>query len=135
MTQDVYYNSLGKLPYIKDVLDKAIFKPLAKGYRMFPQPVRSGTSNFLSNLSLVVTIPNNVLQGDLKRFVYAGSGCAIYGAQAPLPLKEDFVSMHLSTPYQISKMAGELYCNFYWCWRFNNDFYKFKYNRLLEIGS
>jgi nucleoside-diphosphate-sugar epimerase len=55
-----------------------------------------------------------VLQGGVKRFVYAGSGCAIYGTQAPLPLKEEFISMHLSTPYQISKMAGELYCNFYW---------------------
>jgi nucleoside-diphosphate-sugar epimerase len=50
----------------------------------------------------------------LQRFVYAGSGCAIYGAAAPLPLKEEFMSMHLTTPYQISKMAGELYCNFYW---------------------
>ena len=47
-------------------LDKAVFKPLAKGYRKLPQPVRSGTSNVLSNLSNVVTIPNNVLQGDLK---------------------------------------------------------------------
>ena len=32
------------------VLDKVIFKPLAKGYRMFPQPIRSGTSNALSTL-------------------------------------------------------------------------------------
>jgi nucleoside-diphosphate-sugar epimerase len=56
----------------------------------------------------------SVLHGNLKRFVYAGSGCAIYGAAAPLPLKEEFMSMHLTTPYQIPKMAGELYCNFYW---------------------
>ena len=48
------------------VLDKAIFKPLAKGYRLFPQPIRSGTSNALSNLGNVVTIPNNVLQGQFK---------------------------------------------------------------------
>ena len=48
------------------VLDKAIFRPLAKGYRMFPQPVRSGTSNALNNLSNIVTIPNNVLQGQFK---------------------------------------------------------------------
>ena len=48
------------------VLDKAIFRPLAKGYRMFPQPIRSGTSNALNNLSNVVTIPNNVLQGQFK---------------------------------------------------------------------
>ena len=48
------------------VLDKAIFKPLAKGYRMFPKPIRSGTSNALTNLSNVVTIPNNFLQGQFK---------------------------------------------------------------------
>ena len=47
-------------------LDKIIFKPLAKGYRVFPQPIRSGTSNALSNLGNVVTIPNNVLQGQFK---------------------------------------------------------------------
>ena len=35
------------------VLDKVIFKPLAKGYRMFPQPIRSGTSNALSNLEML----------------------------------------------------------------------------------
>jgi nucleoside-diphosphate-sugar epimerase len=49
----------------------------------------------------------------VERFVYASSGCSIYGSSAPLPLKEDFMSMHLSTPYQITKMLGELYCNFF----------------------
>ncbi|OGC11353.1 nucleotide sugar epimerase [candidate division WOR-1 bacterium RIFOXYA12_FULL_52_29] len=49
----------------------------------------------------------------VKRFVYASSGCSIYGSHAPMPLKEDFMSMHLSTPYQITKMLGELYCNFF----------------------
>ena len=47
-------------------LDKIIFKPLAKGYRILPQPVRSGTSNVLTNISNVVTIPNNLLQGQIK---------------------------------------------------------------------
>ncbi len=46
-------------------------------------------------------------------FVYASSGCSIYGSSAPLPLREEFMSMHLSTPYQITKMLGELYCNFF----------------------
>ena len=49
----------------------------------------------------------------VERFVYASSGCSIYGSNAPLPLKEDFVSINLSSPYQISKMLGELYCNFF----------------------
>jgi UDP-glucose 4-epimerase len=48
-----------------------------------------------------------------KRVVYASSGCSIYGSSAPLPLKEDFMSMHLTTPYQITKMLGELYANFF----------------------
>ena len=68
----------------------------------------------VSQLGTIKMLEHAVLFGGVKRFVYAGSGCAIYGAQAPLPLKEDFVSLHLSTPYQISKMGGELYCNFYW---------------------
>lgn len=47
------------------------------------------------------------------RVIYASSGCSIYGSQAPLPLKEEFMSMHLTTPYQITKMLGELYANFF----------------------
>lgn len=49
----------------------------------------------------------------VERFIYASSGCSIYGSNSPLPLKEDFMSMHLSSPYQITKMLGELYCNFF----------------------
>ena len=67
----------------------------------------------ISGLGTIKILEYSVLT-DIEKFVYAGSGCAIYGAQAPLPLKEDFVSLHLSTPYQISKMTGELYCNFYY---------------------
>ena len=46
-------------------LDSVIVEPLATGYRQLPSPIRTGTSNFLSNISLLSTIPNNVLQGDL----------------------------------------------------------------------
>ena len=48
-----------------------------------------------------------------EKVVYASSGCSIYGSAAPLPLKEEFMSMKLTTPYQITKMLGELYANFY----------------------
>lgn len=50
----------------------------------------------------------------VERVVYASSGCSIYGSDAPLPLREEFTSMHLSSPYQITKMLGELYCNFFY---------------------
>ena len=48
-------------------LDKVIFKPVAKAYRALPSPVRTGTSNALNNISSLVTIPNNILQGDFKK--------------------------------------------------------------------
>jgi len=48
-----------------------------------------------------------------KKFIFASSGCSIYGSNAPLPLREEFMSMNLSSPYQITKMLGELYCNFF----------------------
>ena len=48
-----------------------------------------------------------------QRFVYASSGCSIYGSAAPLPLREEFMSMHLTSPYQVTKMLGELYSNFF----------------------
>ena len=47
-------------------LDNVIFEPVAKGYRYIPSPIRTGTSNTLSNLSNLITIPNNLLQGDVK---------------------------------------------------------------------
>jgi UDP-glucose 4-epimerase len=53
-------------------------------------------------------------QHKIKKLVFASSGCSVYGSQAPLPLKEDFVSLHLDTPYQITKLLGELYCNFFY---------------------
>ena len=49
------------------VLDGVIFEPLAKAYRILPSPVRSGTSNALDNISNLVTIPNNILQGEFKK--------------------------------------------------------------------
>ena len=47
-------------------LDSAIFEPVAKGYRFIPSPIRTGTSNALTNLSNLITVPNNLLQGDIK---------------------------------------------------------------------
>tara|TARA_B100000963_G_C22623109_1_gene670972 strand:- start:1473 stop:2261 length:789 start_codon:yes stop_codon:yes gene_type:complete len=48
-------------------LDGIIFKPVASVYRAIPSPVRTGVSNSLDNLSNLVTIPNNIIQGDLNK--------------------------------------------------------------------
>ena len=47
-------------------LDGLIFKPVASVYRKLPSPMKSGVSNSLDNLSNLVTIPNNIIQGDFK---------------------------------------------------------------------
>ena len=49
------------------VLDDAIIEPLAKGYNKLPSPIRTGTSNFTSNVATLLSIPNNVLQGNLNQ--------------------------------------------------------------------
>ena len=48
-------------------LDKVIFKPISSVYRTLPSPIKTGVSNSLDNLSNVVTIPNNILQGDFSK--------------------------------------------------------------------
>ena len=49
----------------------------------------------------------------VKRVVFAGSGCSVYGHKAPLPYREDMPpTLHYDTPYQIHKLLGELYA--YW---------------------
>ncbi len=47
-------------------LDKVLFRPVATGYRKLPSPIRNGTSNALNNLSNLITVPNNILQGDFR---------------------------------------------------------------------
>ena len=48
-------------------LDGVVFEPLAKAYRVLPSTLRAGTSNALDNISTLVTIPNNLLQGEFKK--------------------------------------------------------------------
>lgn len=51
---------------------------------------------------------------DAERFIYASSGCGIYGAESKMPFEEHDVSIRLNTPYQVTKMLGELYTNYFY---------------------
>ena len=46
--------------------DKAILKPIAKGYNKLPEPIRKGTGNFTSNIGTLLSIPNHILQGQFS---------------------------------------------------------------------
>tara|TARA_Y100000590_G_scaffold464292_1_gene633375 strand:- start:223 stop:1032 length:810 start_codon:yes stop_codon:yes gene_type:complete len=47
-------------------LDTAVFEPVAKGFRAIPLPIRKGIGNGVDNLRSLVTLSNNILQGDFK---------------------------------------------------------------------
>ena len=49
----------------------------------------------------------------VKRFVYSSSGCGVYGLESKMPFEEHDVSISLHTPYQVTKLLGELYTNYF----------------------
>ena len=48
-------------------LDDIIIEPIAKGYNKLPSSIKSGTSNFTSNIGTLLSIPNNILQGNFQQ--------------------------------------------------------------------
>ena len=52
---------------LNQALDKVIFKPVASVYRKLPSPAKNGVSNSLENISHLLTIPNNIIQGDFNQ--------------------------------------------------------------------
>ncbi len=58
-------------------LDNAIIEPIAKGYNKLPDPIKNSTSNFTSNIGTLLSIPNNVLQGNFKQLGHSVGSFAI----------------------------------------------------------
>ncbi len=50
----------------------------------------------------------------VERFVYTSSGCGVYGACSAMPFQEHDVSISLHSPYQVTKLLGELYTNYFY---------------------
>ncbi len=50
----------------------------------------------------------------VERFIYASSGCGLYGSDSKIPFEEHDTSLKLYTPYQVTKMLGELYTNYFY---------------------
>jgi nucleoside-diphosphate-sugar epimerase len=49
----------------------------------------------------------------VERLVYSSSGCGVYGLESKMPFEEHDVSISLHTPYQVTKLLGELYTNYF----------------------
>lgn len=77
------------------------------------KPLDDLQNSLLSTINLLECVKDNK---KIKRFVYSSAGCSLgttneFGEKF-ITEKEE-VSLKLDTPYQITKIAGEQYCNFY----------------------
>ena len=57
--------------------DNIILEPVAKGYNKLPDPLKKGTSNFTSNIATLLSIPNSLLQGNIKQVGHASGSFLI----------------------------------------------------------
>ena len=46
--------------------DDVILEPVAKLYNKLPEPVRNGAGNFTSNIATLLSVPNHLLQGEIR---------------------------------------------------------------------
>jgi nucleoside-diphosphate-sugar epimerase len=106
-----------------DILDDAILKRVFKEKPdyVFHLAAHFANQNSVDNPEKDLMINGlgilKVLQyaqlADIKRFVYSSSGCGVYGLESKMPFEEHDVSIHLHTPYQVTKLLGELYTNYF----------------------
>ena len=76
--------------------------------RSVEQPVETHEVNVTGILNLLLAARD----AGVKRFVYASSS-AVYGDSPILPRSEDRAPLPTSSPYAVSKLAGEYYCQLF----------------------
>ena len=66
---DPYESTNRKIYNFNDSIDRNFFQPVARGYvNVTPEPVRSGVTNFFSNVGYLNVMANDLLQGKLGQF-------------------------------------------------------------------
>ena len=70
-TEECFENVSRSVFKFNMVLDDIILEPIAKGYNKLPKPIKTGTGNFTSNISTLLSIPNSLLQGNFKQVGHA----------------------------------------------------------------
>ncbi|MBL6786286.1 MAG: VacJ family lipoprotein [Candidatus Pelagibacter bacterium] len=66
-TEECFENTSRAIFKFNMALDDAVLEPVAKGYNKLPSPIRKGASNFTSNIGTLLSIPNNIFQGNFKQ--------------------------------------------------------------------
>ena len=72
------------------------------------------TDLMVNGMGILKTLEHaQLIKDTLKRFVFSSSGCGVYGLDSKMPFKEHDISINLHTPYQLTKLLGELYTNYF----------------------
>ena len=66
-TEECFENTSRAIFKFNMAFDDIILEPVAKGYNKLPAPIKTGTSNFTSNIGTLLSIPNNILQGNFQQ--------------------------------------------------------------------
>ena len=72
-------------------------------------PQRDLMTNGMGTLKIL----QRAVEAGTRRLIYSSSGCSVYSHDTPLPYEEANVSIHLRTPYQVTKLLGEMYCHYF----------------------
>lgn len=106
-----------------DILDEVMLK---KVFKEKPEVVFHLAAHFANQNSVdhpeldlmvngmgILRVLLHAQQTKVQRFVYSSSGCGVYGLDSMMPFKEQDISIRLHTPYQVTKLLGELYTNYF----------------------
>ena len=58
-TEECFENVSRSIFKFNMAFDDIILEPIAKGYNKLPSPIKTGTSNFTSNIATLLSIPNS----------------------------------------------------------------------------
>ena len=112
------------IEFIKgDILDDAVLKRVFKQKPDYVYHLAAHFANqnsvdnpekdlMVNGIGILKVLQYAQLTG-VERFVYSSSGCGVYGLDSKMPFEEHDISISLHTPYQVTKLLGELYTNYF----------------------
>jgi len=105
--QDPYESFNRGVFKVNDVIDKALIRPVAKGYKaVVPLPLRGGVGNFFANLTDVPSALNALLQG---KFKLAANGSGRFLVNSTLGIFGVFdVASHVGLERQVEDFGQTL---------------------------
>ena len=65
--EECFENTSRAIFKFNTAFDEAVLEPIAEGYNKLPNSIKNSTSNFTSNIGTLLSIPNNILQGNFEQ--------------------------------------------------------------------